>query len=107
KKNSALEQANTEIMIVTEELRITYNATLEALVGALDARDQETKGHSLRVAEYMMTIAEALGVKPNTQQWTDMQRGALLHDVGKIGVSDNILLKPSKLTPEEWLDMRR
>jgi len=106
-KNTALEQANVEIKTVHEELRVTYDATLEALVGALDARDQETKGHSIRVAQYMLTIAEALGVNPGTQEWTDMQRGALLHDVGKIGVSDNILLKPGKLTPEEWVDMRR
>jgi putative nucleotidyltransferase with HDIG domain len=106
-KNTALEVANVEIKTVHEELRESYDATLEALVGALDARDQETKGHSIRVAQYMLTIAEALGVKPGSKEWTDMQRGALLHDVGKIGVSDNILLKPGKLTPEEWTDMRR
>ena len=106
-KNVALEKANVEIRSVHEELRVTYDATLEALVGALDARDQETKGHSVRVAQYMLTIAEALGVKRGSPEWTNMQRGALLHDVGKIGVSDNILLKPGKLTPEEWEDMRR
>ncbi len=106
-KNNALQQANAEIKIVHEELRETYDATLEALVGALDARDQETKGHSIRVAQYMVTIAEALGVKRGSEEWTNMQRGALLHDVGKIGVSDNILLKPGKLTPAEWTDMRR
>jgi putative nucleotidyltransferase with HDIG domain len=106
-KNAALVRANVEISSVHEELRVTYDATLEALVGALDARDQETKGHSVRVAQYMLTIAEALGVKRGSEEWTNMQRGALLHDVGKIGVSDNILLKPGKLTPEEWADMRR
>jgi putative nucleotidyltransferase with HDIG domain len=77
------------------------------LVNALDARDQETKGHSLRVSHYMMDIARELGVKEGTQQWTDMQRGSLLHDVGKIGVSDTILLKPGKLTDDEWEFMRK
>ncbi len=106
-KNEALETANIEIVRVSHELRQTYDGTLEALVTALDARDQETKGHSIRVARYMLNIAEALGVKEGSQDWVDMQRGALLHDVGKIGVPDAILLKPGKLTPEEWDAMRR
>jgi putative nucleotidyltransferase with HDIG domain len=106
-QNRALETANVEIRKVSDELRVTYNATLEALVNALEARDQETKGHSVRVAEYMTTIAEALGVRRDTQEWLDMQHGALLHDVGKIGVRDSILLKPGKLTPEEWEFMRK
>jgi putative nucleotidyltransferase with HDIG domain len=106
-QNLALEKANIEIRSVSEELRSTYNATLEALVSALEARDQETKGHSVRVAHYMVTIAEALGVQPGTQEWLDMHHGALLHDVGKIGVRDSILLKPAKLTPDEWEYMRK
>jgi putative nucleotidyltransferase with HDIG domain len=107
KQNHALETANTEIRKISNELTITYGATLEALVNALEARDQETKGHSVRVARYMLNIAEALGVKPGTQEYIDMQHGALLHDVGKIGVRDNILLKPSALTPDEWALMRK
>jgi HD-GYP domain-containing protein (c-di-GMP phosphodiesterase class II) len=55
----------------------------------------------------MMDIAKELGVKEGTQDWTDMQRGSLLHDVGKIGVSDSILLKPAKLTDEEWGSMKK
>ncbi len=106
-QNAALERANVEVRRVSEDLRQTYDGTLEALVTALDARDQETKGHSIRVARYMLTIAEAIGVKRDTQQWLDMQRGALLHDVGKIGVPDGVLLKPAKLTDEEWELMRR
>lgn len=107
KQNDALIKANIEIRRVGEELRETYNGTLEAFVTALDARDQETKGHSVRVARYMLNIAEAFGVKPGSQEWIDMERGALLHDVGKIGIRDSILLKPSKLDEDEWEQMRR
>ncbi len=89
-----------------DELRQSYDGTLEALVNALDARDQETKGHSLRVSKYMMDIARELGVVEDSREWLDMQRGSLLHDVGKIGVSDSILLKPGKLTDDEWKLMR-
>ncbi len=92
---------------VSDELRVSYDGTLEALVNALDARDQETKGHSLRVQRYMMDIAREFGVPEGTKEWVDMQRGSLLHDVGKIGVSDGILLKPGKLTDEEWDAMRK
>jgi putative nucleotidyltransferase with HDIG domain len=106
-QNTALKAANIEIRRVSDELRESYDGTLEALVNALDARDQETKGHSIRVSRYMMDIARELGVREGTQQWLDMQRGSLLHDVGKIGVTDNILLKPGKLEPAEWDVMRK
>jgi putative nucleotidyltransferase with HDIG domain len=106
-QNRALQIANVEISRMSNELRLTYGATLEALVSALEARDQETKGHSVRVARYMLNIAEALGVRPATQEYLDMQHGALLHDVGKIGVRDAILLKPASLTPDEWALMRK
>ncbi len=105
-QNDALTAANIQIQEVSDELRYSYDGTLEALVNALDARDQETKGHSIRVSHYMMDIARELGVKEGTKEWVDMQRGSLLHDVGKIGVSDSILLKPGKLTDDEWGKMR-
>jgi putative nucleotidyltransferase with HDIG domain len=106
-QNDALRTANIEVRRVSEELRTSYDGTLEALVAALDARDQETKGHSLRVSRYMLEIAREMGVVEGTQEWVDMQRGSLLHDVGKIGVSDAILLKPGKLTDDEWELMRK
>jgi putative nucleotidyltransferase with HDIG domain len=106
-KNLQLETANKNIIEMTGQLTETYNGTLEALVLALDARDRETKGHSLRVAAYTMTIARQLRIEEGTTEWIDMQRGALLHDVGKIGVPDFILHKPGPLTPEEWDDMKR
>jgi putative nucleotidyltransferase with HDIG domain len=106
-QNTELQTANVEIRRISDELRVSYDGTLEALVNALDARDQETKGHSLRVQRYMMDIAREFGVPEDTKEWIDMQRGSLLHDVGKIGVSDTILLKPGKLSDEEWESMRK
>jgi putative nucleotidyltransferase with HDIG domain len=106
-RNAALEQANREIAAVTAQLRETYAGTLEALVSALDARDRETYGHSTRVARLTMILARQMGVVEGSPQWIDMERGALLHDVGKIGVSDAILRKPGKLTDEEWVQMRQ
>jgi putative nucleotidyltransferase with HDIG domain len=107
KSNRELQKANRDILGMAEQLRDTYDGTLEALVSALDARDRETKGHSIRVAKYMMEVAFHMGIQPGTEEWIDMQRGGLLHDIGKIGVSDSILHKPDKLTEDEWSDMRR
>jgi len=107
KRNRELQQANRDILRMADQLRETYDGTLEALVSALDARDRETKGHSLRVARYMMEIAYHMGITPGTDDWVNMQRGGLLHDIGKIGVSDTILHKPGPLTDDEWVDMRK
>ncbi len=107
KRNRKLLQANRDVLAMADRLRETYDGTLEALVSALDARDRETKGHSIRVAKYMMEIAYHMGITPGTEEWVDMQRGGLLHDIGKIGVSDSILHKPGPLTDEEWVDMKR
>jgi putative nucleotidyltransferase with HDIG domain len=93
------------------------NATLEAevqrrttslllgLINALDLRDTETQSHSRRVALYSRRLAAQLGVAGD--ELLAVERGALLHDIGKIGVSDTILLKPGKLTDEEWVEMRK
>ncbi len=107
KQNRELQKANRDILHMADQLRETYDGTLEALVSALDARDRETKGHSIRVARYMMEIAFHMGIDPGSEDWINMQRGGLLHDIGKIGVSDTILHKPGPLTEDEWVDMRR
>src|SRR5512137_1002817 len=87
------------------EVEAAYHSTLYALVAALDAREHETGDHSQRVGRYTLALADRLGVPPAERN--DMFRGALLHDIGKIGVPDAILLKPGPLTPEEWTEMRR
>ena len=72
---------------------------VDALNASMEARDPYTSGHAKRVSEYAMTIAREMGL--NGREIYTIQRGALLHDVGKVGVSDTVLLKPGKLTPEE------
>ncbi len=87
------------------ELQQSYESSLQALVTALDFRDNETQGHSYRVVEYAILVAGKLGVGDPALSW--VRRGAILHDVGKIGVPDAILRKPGKLTAEEWAEMRK
>lgn len=83
----------------------TYNATILALGSALETRDIETQEHGLRVAYYSCQLAGALGIT-DQEQLTEIERGAYLHDIGKIGVPDAILRKPGPLTEEEWEIMR-
>jgi response regulator RpfG family c-di-GMP phosphodiesterase len=94
-----------ELNEALHDVEESYKITLEALVTALDAREHETQAHSQRVREYTLTLAQILGLKHDDLIQTG--RGALLHDVGKIGVRDSILLKPGKLNEEEWVEMRK
>jgi len=87
------------------ELRETHEATLKGWVEALDLRDKETKGHSERVVAMAVRMGTALGLDDTAM--THLRRGALLHDIGKLGVPDAVLLKPGKLTDEEWVLMKR
>jgi putative nucleotidyltransferase with HDIG domain len=80
-----------------------YDATLEGWSRALDLRDQDTEGHTLRVTVMTENLARALGV--SNEDLIDIHRGALLHDIGKIGIPDNILLKPGSLSDSEWAIM--
>jgi len=90
---------------INQELVMAYDATIAGWSRALDQRDKETEGHSRRVTELSQQLARSMGV--SEQQLVHMQRGALLHDIGKIGVPDHILLKPGPLTDDEWVIMRR
>ena len=93
-----------EIEAAYEVLEDTYDQTLKALMSALDARDRETEGHSMRVSQLACLLGEKLGL--DNDQLKALERGALLHDIGKIGISDTILHKPGKLTDDEWDIMR-
>ncbi len=82
-----------------------YDATIEGWARALDLRDKETEGHTRRVTEKTVDLARSMGV--DESEILAIRRGALLHDIGKLGIPDSILLKPGKLTEEEWQVMRR
>ena len=97
-------QQAKQIEAAYEELEITYDRTLTALMSALDARDQETEGHSVRVSRLACLLAEEIGLSGAPLK--ALERGSLLHDIGKIGISDSILHKPGKLTEDEWRVMR-
>jgi diguanylate cyclase (GGDEF)-like protein len=106
-KNSELESAQVQLTQLNKRVHSAYKETLGALIAALDARDSETEGHSERVAAYAIGVARQLGVAEGSEEWEAIERGSILHDVGKIGVPDAILRKPSALTPEEWVEMRK
>lgn len=86
------------------ELVVAYETTLEGWSNALDLRDRETEGHTLRVTEMTERLARTMGI--DSLDLVHIRRGALLHDIGKMGVPDSILLKPGKLLEEEWAVMR-
>jgi len=87
------------------ELLQAYDTTIEGWSRAVDLRDHETEGHSQRVTELTLQLARAQGL--SDEEIACVRRGALLHDIGKMGVPDGILLKPGPLTDEEWVIMRR
>jgi putative nucleotidyltransferase with HDIG domain len=87
------------------ELTLAYDTTLEGWSKALDLRDKETEGHTQRVVKIALSIAQVLGIQE--EELIHIQRGALLHDIGKMGIPDSILFKPGPLTDKEWEIMRR
>ena len=93
-----MKRANTELLLA-------YDTTIEGWSRALELRDKETEGHSQRVTEMALTLARTLGM--SDEQLVHMRRGALLHDIGKMGIPDRILLKPGPLSEEEWDIMRQ
>lgn len=98
-------RAEAEILSLNDELLEAYDATLEGWARALDLRDKATEGHTRRVTDMTVRLASAMGV--SQEQSVHIRRGALLHDMGKIGVSDSILHKEGPLTDEEWKIMRK
>lgn len=94
-----------ELQRTNGELELAYDATLEGWSHALDLRDKETEGHTERVTQMTVQLARQMHI-PETQI-KHIRRGALLHDIGKLGIPDSILLKPGPLTDEEWVVMRK
>lgn len=90
---------------LNQELIMAYDATIAGWSRAMDLRDEETEGHTQRVTELTLKLAEKFEI--DQQEQVQIRRGALLHDIGKLGVPDNILLKPGKLTEDEWEIMRQ
>ncbi|MBM3144368.1 MAG: GAF domain-containing protein [Chloroflexi bacterium] len=95
---SDLQQSNVELVLA-------YDNTLEGWAKALELRDRETEGHTRRVVERTLRLSRALGI--GREEIVHIRRGALLHDIGKMGVPDSILLKPGPLNDEEWEIMRQ
>ena len=87
------------------ELSLAYDSTLEGWSRALDLRDKETEGHTQRVTDMTVRLARRVGLSES--EIVQVRRGALLHDIGKMGIPDRILLKPGPLDDEEWEIMRR
>lgn len=98
-------RAEESILALNAELVHAYDATIEGWSRALDLRDHETEGHSRRVTEMTLRLARAVGIPED--ELVHVRRGALLHDIGKMGVPDAVLLKPGPLDDREWEIMRR
>jgi len=95
-----LEKDRKNLVDANEQLRSAYEATLEGWAKALELKDKETERHSKDVVDYTIKIAEILGL--TDEELTNIRRGAILHDIGKMAIPDKILHKPGKLTKEEW-----
>ncbi len=87
------------------EMELAYDATIEGWARAVDLRGHEAEGHSVRMSELALGLAASMGMRE--ADMIHLRRGALLHDIGNLGIPDEILLKQSELTPEEWEVMRR
>jgi putative nucleotidyltransferase with HDIG domain len=102
---SRLEQKTGQLRDTMSQLEEASQVTLEALTSALDVREHETQAHSKRVSDYSVHLAGDLGVSgPDLEV---VRQGSMLHDIGKIGIPDRILLKPESLTEQEWVEMRK
>lgn len=95
----------TDLQRTNLDLMLAYDSTIEGWSKALDLRDRETEGHTLRVTEMTITLAKAAGIPED--EIIHVRRGALLHDIGKMGVPDRILHKAGRLTDDEWETMRQ
>lgn len=95
-----IEESTKNLSRLYENLRSTYMRTIKALAQTIDARDHYTHSHSQNVAKYAVAIAEEMGLSVNDVE--TIREACQLHDLGKVGIEDTILAKPSELTAEEW-----
>jgi PAS domain S-box-containing protein/putative nucleotidyltransferase with HDIG domain len=102
---TAREWAMTQLEATNRALTNAYDSTLEGWVRALDLRDRETEGHTKRVTKLTVELARRAGVPED--DLVHVRRGALLHDIGKIGIPDSVLKKPGPLDDDEWKLMRQ
>ncbi|HTZ10752.1 MAG TPA: HD domain-containing phosphohydrolase [Candidatus Margulisiibacteriota bacterium] len=100
-----VEESTTNLSKLYEDLRSTYMRTIKVLAQAIDARDHYTHSHSENVAQYAVVIAREIGLP--AKEIEILREACELHDLGKIGVEDNILSKPFSLTPQEWEQIKR
>ncbi|NLF52755.1 MAG: HD domain-containing protein [Leptolinea sp.] len=98
-------KAEERVVQANAELAQAYDATIEGWSRALDLRDRETEGHSLRVTNMTLRLAAQIGIERS--EFLHLRRGALLHDIGKMGIPDEILFKKGALNAEEWVIMRK
>ncbi len=94
-----------DLQLANEELSQAYESTIEGWSHALDLRDKETEGHTQRVTKMTVTLARAMGV--GEEALVHIRRGALLHDIGKMGIPDDLLHKPGQLSAAEWVIMQK
>jgi putative nucleotidyltransferase with HDIG domain len=104
RERRSCQRAADTLQKANQEILAAYDASIEGWSQALDLRDKETEGHSLRVTEAAMQLCQKMGMSGT--ELVTVRRGALLHDIGKMGVPDSILLKPGPLSDEEWTVMK-
>jgi putative nucleotidyltransferase with HDIG domain len=99
-QNESLQEQKKELEKSYKKLNDNYKNSIAALSNAVDARDPYTSGHSVRVADISVKIGKALGMSKD--KINELELAALFHDIGKIGIPDNVLLKPGKLSESEY-----
>jgi putative nucleotidyltransferase with HDIG domain len=105
RESRELKKSHQEIDQLQKQVKELSEQAIKTLLRALDAKDNYTYGHSLRVAYYTLSLGREYGL--NEAELYDLEIAALFHDIGKIGVPDNVLLKPSRLEDDEFLKMKR
>src|SRR3989475_6235814 len=103
-RNRELVSMNESLQRTSERLEASHVSVIAALLGSIGAKDHSTQGHSAATMQHALAVAKALGLGPD--EIAAVNLGALFHDIGKIGIPEHILRKPSALTDEEWAEMK-